>query len=356
MIKNFTIKNYKSIISLEIKGLNRVNLFIGRNNAGKSNILEAILLYVTRFNLAHIKSINKHRMEPGILISESVTTRRLCLPLVRNRSHNIFKEGVELRGDAESVKLQLVKAIQVNKRGEILTKYRPFNQNEEGGMIATKVGFSNDSINYEYRSISKEPINAFSCIYVNCASKQMDKWTEYWENIVLTDDKQTMLRALQIIAPEIEDIAVIRLLEDSPKPYVKIGGNKSSLFAMGDGIIHIFNIMLALINAKDGILLLDEMENGLHIRTLEQLWKVVNDLSKQWNVQVFVTTHSNDCIKAFKENAREAGTLFSMSNKNGETTYKSYDFKNIEASLNANIDLRDYTNADKSDDEDLETE
>lgn len=347
-LKSFTIKNYKSIANLEIEKLNRVNLFIGDNNAGKSNILEAVLLYATRFNLTHILSVNKHRMEPSILNPENVTSRGICLPLVRNRSIIIFKEGIELRSSTESVKLQLVKAIRVNKGGEILTKYRPFNQEEEG-INAIKVGISDDSKNYEYRSISKVPINAFPCIYVNCASKQLDKWTEYWENIVLTDDKSKILGALQIIAPEIEDIAVIRMLEDSPKPFVKIGEHKSPLFAMGDGIVHIFNIMLALINAKDGILLLDEMENGLHLRTLEKLWTVINNLSKQWNVQVFVTTHSNDCIKAFSENSREDGTLYIIKHQNGETSLKTKNFKMVETSLKANIDLRDYTNADKSD-------
>lgn len=43
MITNISIKNYKSIKSIELP-LTRVNVFIGENGAGKSNLLEALVL------------------------------------------------------------------------------------------------------------------------------------------------------------------------------------------------------------------------------------------------------------------------------------------------------------------------
>ena len=93
------------------------------------------------------------------------------------------------------------------------------------------------------------------------------------------------------------------------------------------------------------------MENGLHFHTLEQLWEIINSLSQKLNVQVFVTTHSNDCIRAFKENAREAGSLYSLHRQNDEISYRRFDFRTIDKLLASNIDIRDFTNADTIEEE-----
>jgi AAA15 family ATPase/GTPase len=79
------------------------------------------------------------------------------------------------------------------------------------------------------------------------------------------------------------------------------------LKSMGDGINRILTIILALVNAENGFLLIDEFENGLHYSVQEQLWKIIFSLSKKLNVQVFVTTHSNDCISGFERELNSAG-------------------------------------------------
>lgn len=353
MLKNFTIKNYKSIKALELKDLNRVNLFIGHNNAGKTNILEAILLYATRFNLNSIIQINDQRIERAIsprLIERGALTN-LCLPLAPHRSILSLREGIELKSDQGPVLLQQVKVIPMVREELIIHGYRPFRVDEVNGHGVPRVGIPTEA-EVQYLKLTYEPSTNRPCIYVNCANKQISKLKEYWDDIVLASNTDSMIKALQIIDPGIEDVAIISHgIDNQFTPYVKIEGRFFPLFSMGDGLVHIFNIMLALANAKNGILLLDEMENGLHIRTLEKLWGVVNDLSKQWNVQVFVTTHSNDCIKAFSENSREEGTLYMINHENGETSYRTRNFKIVETLLADNIDIRDYTNEDKSEDD-----
>ena len=71
------------------------------------------------------------------------------------------------------------------------------------------------------------------------------------------------------------------------------------LRSMGDGANRILTIILALVNAENGYLLIDEFENGLHYSVQEQLWKIIFQTAKTLNVQVFATTHSNDCIRSF---------------------------------------------------------
>lgn len=54
MLNTLHIKNYKGLRDFRIESLGRVNLLLGKNNVGKSSILEAVDLYSSRFDLAHI--------------------------------------------------------------------------------------------------------------------------------------------------------------------------------------------------------------------------------------------------------------------------------------------------------------
>jgi AAA15 family ATPase/GTPase len=78
---------------------------------------------------------------------------------------------------------------------------------------------------------------------------------------------------------------------------------------MGDGMNSILNVILALINSENGFLFIDEFENGLHYSVQEKLWAIIFKLSKMLNIQVFVTTHSNDCISGFESALNSPGNM-----------------------------------------------
>jgi AAA15 family ATPase/GTPase len=54
-------------------------------------------------------------------------------------------------------------------------------------------------------------------------------------------------------------------------------------------------LALAIVNAKNGVLLVDEIDTGLHYTVMSDMWKMIWKTAKRLNVQVFATTHSNDC-------------------------------------------------------------
>jgi AAA15 family ATPase/GTPase len=60
-----------------------------------------------------------------------------------------------------------------------------------------------------------------------------------------------------------------------------------------------------LVNTKDGLLLIDEFENGMHHTVQLDVWRGIFRLSKLLNVQVFATSHSWDSIETFQQAAAE---------------------------------------------------
>ena len=57
-------------------------------------------------------------------------------------------------------------------------------------------------------------------------------------------------------------------------------------------------LALALSNAKGGILLVDEIDTGLHYSVMENMWRMISERAVALDVQVFATTHSRDCYES----------------------------------------------------------
>ena len=102
-----------------------------------------------------------------------------------------------------------------------------------------------------------------------------------------------------------------------PVVSLKDTGRRVHLSSMGDGLNRILTIILSMLNCKNGVLLLDEFETGLHYSVQKQLWEIIFLLAVELNVQVFVTSHSFDCLKAFAEtNVSEQGMLIRLEQRN----------------------------------------
>ena len=122
---------------------------------------------------------------------------------------------------------------------------------------------------------------------------------------------------------------------DSPEPL--------SLQSFGEGILRLFEILLSLANARDGILLIDELENGLHYKIHPRVWDLIFRLSQKLNVQIFATTHSWDCIRGFETAWREhvdAGTFIRLDVKADKVKPTYYDLETLSGALWVGVEVR----------------
>ena len=70
---------------------------------------------------------------------------------------------------------------------------------------------------------------------------------------------------------------------------------------MGDGMWRIMAMAISLAQCKDGFLLIDEIDTGLHYSVMTDMWKLIYRSALDLSVQVFASTHSNDCIRSLAE-------------------------------------------------------
>lgn len=105
----------------------------------------------------------------------------------------------------------------------------------------------------------------------------------------------------------------------------------------------VLGIALALVNAKDSMLLIDEFEDGLYTAILPDIWKLIFRIAERLNVQVFATTHSWECIEGFQQAAQESpqeGLLIRLQYKQNEIAAILYDKEELSIVTRGRIEVR----------------
>lgn len=341
MIENLNIKNYRMFRDFNISKLARINLIGGNNNCGKTSFLEAIRLLESKFDDSVLWDILASRGD------EKGANDKMCLSLCTignndNESHKKIIIG------------NLVLLMRFDKKNEYIQYINTYNNDEyERLLLQTKYQSSKKTINEGIfkEFLDREYINNFRpqstawiddvAIYVpfTTESKKND---EFWKKISLTPREDDVLKILQIIEPKIKKFNIIegngRILiegEDEPRP----------LKNLGDGANRILTIALALVNAKDKVLLIDEFEVGLHYSVQEQLWDIIFKYAKLWNIQVFVTTHSLDTLRSFSyvsDRYEGEGQYFrlSKSRQNAEIEAIIYEKETLQTAIDENYEPR----------------
>lgn len=379
MLDSLEIKNYRNLKELRISSLARVNLITGKNNTGKSSILEAIAIYATKGDLNLIYQLlgergenyrqteaNKNSTSLNIRALSSLFTNRLVDFGIDNSISIGSIEGNLLGGSQspeKSVALRFVKyfdEIQRDNQGVIITRKRTLLQSDTDRRFANfKVGLEiraeggsyilslDEDRPYRFGFKGLGNNESFQFIRTRNIDKEING--KLFDNITLTQKEQYVIDALKIIESSTERIAFVE--EAAPRgertAVIKLSSNQGvlPLRSMGDGINRILTIILALVNSDNGFLLIDEFENGLHYTVQEQLWNVIFNLAQKLNVQIFVTTHSEDCISGFENilnspNNSLDGKLIRLDKKNGTIKQVEFNAEELKIANDQHIETR----------------
>lgn len=370
------IKNFKNIEDLRIDSVGKVNLIAGRNNVGKTTLLEAISVYAGGGNVLLLDELLRSRGEYSIYedyrtIEDGVRNGQIESITSLFHNHDLAKRIVigESDSDSQSVSIEFiyyVEETEVDSQGnerKIKKIVSGTDRENERLELSCGVRIINVSKNNESpaiiipidgksgRFMRSSMVNSnYLCKFVRANSLSRDENSRIWDDVSLLDERKYVIEALQIIEPNIRDL---QFVEEGGRerfssryvrvPKVRIEGQVKPyrLSAMGDGINKILTIILGMVGCRDGILLIDEFENGLHYTVQSKLWKIIFMLSKKLNIQVFATTHSEDCIAGFAmENKEGKGEVIRLEKKNGQIIGVNYDERKIKIALERGIEIR----------------
>jgi AAA15 family ATPase/GTPase len=314
MIKSIEIENFRCFQKTTAKGFGRVNLIGGKNNAGKTALLEALLLMGEPSNKSIIQLLNTRQIPLNFIKSAP----EKCWDnffFNQNKNNEIIlksKENEVIYGETkiEYVKITNWKAnqasdeelmnlasINVGELFQYLLKISATGSDKRGA--SSEIIANNKGIKPENRTW----LRGFApCYYIpsNVKNAGFVLATEF-DKAKFQGLNQTLLEAFQLIDKSILEASTL-IIGSEPAIYLKRKNETyMPLTLFGDAMNKIADIILKIVNNQGGLLLIDEIENGIHHENQGQIWKILFDLCNRFGVQLFATSHSAEMIAAFKD-------------------------------------------------------
>lgn len=308
MIRNISIRQFRGFENLQLKDMTELSLISGKNNSGKSTILEAAFLFLDHAAVESFSKLNQFRSAYA-----GASSAELWTPYFHNLDTN---KQIEIDAKIEHMEYRLMFCRDdqyVPSRhlapGDVMNTFlNGLKQNyslqyvfkdeegheENGNYMINQTGMLRDvQSNLEDNRLISLP----RAYYINNTiignSQPLVDWMGKLE---IQNKKDELIEVLRLIEPELRDIVTVSLTGVA-QLYAKISSKLLPLRHCGDGINKLLYILLTIIENPGTIVLIDEVETGFHYSIFPNLWKTIMESAKKYSCQVVATTHSYECIE-----------------------------------------------------------
>ena len=312
MFESITIHNLRAITQLELNNLGQVNLLVGQNNCGKTTILEALFFLVGATNPGLPNTVNQLRGFPFLsneviatfwhnkkiiepikisgVIRQNMERRNLSIfPLYseKQETQRVSSDFVTIETDTNDRKPQVAPD---GLKFEYMTSQAHSEKIESTFLLKGKEVIIDSPSEPVGRAFFMSPSTPFLSVKDRFGVAQRKKQIPQ------------LISFLQQIDPNISDLRLneIGIVEADI-------GLPDLLFInlMGSGIVKSLVIALSMLNTENDVVLIDEIENGLHYSAQKTIWTAIFRWAEQLNIQVFATTHSIEAARAFTSCAED---------------------------------------------------
>ena len=377
MLGNLQLDGFRGFETYSLNELTRVNLLVGKNNCGKTSILEATEFLVSGGDpFVLTQAANRRGEVSEIRAAPPPGSRPDISPRSRpDISHYFFGHladpgaSFRLSGDGYgpiSVAVRLVDddddpryfggdsgegaPFVLEITGNAVKGARNLPLTESGALLTFRIPLR------ALRRRAAGPPGALDTLSVPVElvtpdSLDPDRMRVLWDRVLSDDRESEVVDAMKLLDGDLKSISFLtsdssRMRSDRAGVLLGFqgGGRRVPLGSHGDGMRRLLALSLALTQTAGGLLLVDEIDTGLHWTVMEDMWRLVVDTARKSSVQVFATTHSLDCIRGL------AALVESYPDVAGEvSTHKierlldkavRFDATDVHAAVEHNIEMR----------------
>ena len=349
MLEQLRVQNYRGLRDLGIDTLGRINVVAGRNNAGKTTLLEAIFLLGGAGNPRGALNIHLVRMDPTTATPVSIWESAwapLFFDLATETAFTIAGRHSSIGDLKLSVALARPVRTEISRGADeqALASDRPFERalkftyrDSQAGPIENEARETADSVAFEQKDIYVP----FSSTILQPGRGDFNQDAVRLGKLRKQKRGSILLDALRVLEPRLQAVED-NASSGAPMIWADIGLREFvPLQALGGGMTHLARMVLAAATVPGGVVLVDEIEHGLHHSALPDVWRAVAKSAEQFNVQVFATTHSFECVEAAHEALGEEGfRLHRLETEDGVNRCVTYSAAAIGGALRHNLEFR----------------
>ena len=371
MLTSVTVKNFRNLRSVTLEKLGRFTLIGGKNGAGKTALLEALWLLSGPDLPGSSQRINSLRGLPWLGLEaafhdifrdynsenhvkitargdwKSNVPRKLEIYLrQRSQTYSMISGGLENPAIERTTRTQDESEHEIvfdyqHDDGEKYTS-RAWCTVHPGMQPAPGVPLGREGIVQEGKRIQGISYAAFMpALY----RKDLHVTASMFSAIQLRGEDDQILRLVRLLEPRLKRLALISV-DNVPVIHAYLDGVKRPMPVqlLGEGFNRMFGLALSMNDAAGGLLLIDEIENGLHHRVQEEMFSTLLKLSKELDVQIFATTHSSECIRkayrSFDEEDKTEFAFYRLSRVEEDVKAVYFDNEMMETSIKFRMEIR----------------
>ena len=361
MYKSFRIQNYRCFEDLTIEPLAHINLIGGKNNVGKTALLEALFLYERRhpvagFMMDSFRGLTDVRIDDDLIAElfrnfdtnqiisfsseEVIRQEKRFLDITlepRDIQHLSISNPPSPEGQIKTFSAAEVFVQEMANPVKVLFRYYDAN----GDIQALSAYAEGGDIRFEGLTDHGKPKSSLLLVRNRQDTKQM---ADALSTLRRERKQGEIVRMLRIVDDRIKDIEVLQRGTE-PIIYCDLKGESQlmPIPLMGEGLSRILEIALHISHENHEVILIDEIENGLHYSIMPKIWQAIGELAKAFNVQVFATTHSWECIEAAHQAFYEGEYDFRyhrLDRVDDVINVVTYDQETLEGAMDIGVEIR----------------
>lgn len=374
MLTTLTLNGYRSFEHYEVNGLGRVNLFVGRNNCGKTSLLEAVEFLVSKGspNVLLRSSDNRGEQSP---VADTGNPPR---PWTSNVAHLFHGH------DIESETGNRIRIAGTPGYGPITAHVRSLTPSERNRFYGDldEAGFDDLPLGLEITGSYLHPDPVFAvgrdgdlrsrrllgteqpmiresptpARFLEPRTLSAYDMRRMWDEVQMNGRESEVLDIVRVAVPDLVSLHFLSIgRSGSPNDRatppatgvlarLRNEDRRVPLGGLGDGIHQLLALSLSLNDTADGFLLADGLDSSLHWTVMRDLWKAVIDASRRSSVQVLATTQSLDALRGlsalYRKSPEEASevTVFKMDRRLPMAV--RLDADNVDAVIGNDIEIR----------------
>ena len=363
---------FRGIKELHVPRLGRATLLAGKNGTGKTTVLEAVRAYAARGRAVALSSVTSGREEFLTTLDEdgntavapnvaalfhgrqvSAQSRIVIGPVDGQYPDSLKIEVVAL--DDETAEIfdplesdvsaapALILQISCGGRKRSMARFM-FSRLGETSTVAYRFFRNRHSAGN-----GDELPPAIACQLLGPGVLRNDDAVRHWDSVVLREEDRVVQALNLVVADTVERVALRGMLTERPRTQrfeVRVRGRDEPvpLRSLGDGAVRFFGTAIALARSRDGFLLIDEAENGIHHSVQATFWRMVLLAAAANNVQVIATTHSFDCVRGFAQAVEDtpdaSGVLVRLERDGDQTRAVTYEEDQMKSAAEYGIEVR----------------
>lgn len=305
MLRSFSVRNFRCLEDLELHNLARVNVLVGDNDVGKTALLEALYAHLSQANVLFLLNLKTFRRSRIFALDETIW-QDLFFGL--DDSKEIHVSSVDANGMERSSKITVGPSTQialtVPPGGQGFDRlprpgfFRPLRvEYRDAGMqepLQNELALEPDKGGLVQKHQLNPDLRAY--YFSTAGPPESQSVASHLSELLIAKQRTLLVRLAKVIDERIQDLSVA-----SPKGvtevFVDLGEPQLlPLTLMGSGVVRALGIASAIPAYAGGIVLVDEIEDGIYYKRLNELWSGIYEMSKTFDVQIVASTHSAECV------------------------------------------------------------